>query len=153
MDCHNANDSFFGLFGVINANVHSLTEDGSCAAALSGDPKLTALTLVAGAWVQAPAADSPAIDAGDNATCLAVDQRQATRPQGNGCDVGAVELISNTPTPTPTLTLTPPLTPTASPTSTVEPGTPTATPTNVPDTTAVPTPNPLYLPLIQKPSQ
>lgn len=158
LDCHNANDPFFGLFGVINANVHNLTEDGSCAAALSGDPKLTALALVDGAWVQAPAADSSAIDAGDNATCLAVDQRQATRPQGNGCDVGAVELITTAPTPTATLTVTPlptgtvaPTAPTATPTFTAD--VPTATPTKLPDPTAVPTPNPLYLPLIQRAGQ
>ena len=39
---------------------------------------------------------SPAIDAGT--TCTATDQRGASRPQGNACDIGAVEtlVVSNT---------------------------------------------------------
>ena len=60
-------------------------------AAFSGDPKLDALTLVDGVLVHPLAADSPAIDVGDGASCLAVDQRNAPRPQGNGCEAGAVE--------------------------------------------------------------
>ncbi|MCO5186064.1 MAG: right-handed parallel beta-helix repeat-containing protein [Anaerolineae bacterium] len=34
---------------------------------------------------------SNAIDAGDNATCEATDQRGMSRPFGDGCDIGAVE--------------------------------------------------------------
>lgn len=90
-DCHNANDPFFGLVGVIAANVRSLTEDGSCGAALSGDPKLAALAVSNGVLVHEPASDSPALDAGESSQCLAVDQRNALRPQGAGCDIGAVE--------------------------------------------------------------
>ena len=37
-------------------------------------------------------ASSPAIDAGDNATCLSTDQRGVTRPQGAACDIGAYEV-------------------------------------------------------------
>jgi hypothetical protein len=37
-------------------------------------------------------ADSPAIDAADSASCPATDQRGVSRPQGNGCDIGAFEL-------------------------------------------------------------
>ena len=51
-----------------------------------------------GGWTQtmAPGAGSPAIDAGDDATCAASpvngqDQRGVTRPQGLHCDIGAVE--------------------------------------------------------------
>lgn len=91
-DCLNANDAFFGLVGVIAANVRNLTEDGSCGAALSGDPKLALLAAVDGVLVHVPAADSPVLNAGDNATCLAVDQRQAPRAQGAGCELGAVEV-------------------------------------------------------------
>lgn len=156
LDCHNATDAFFGLFGVINANVGSLTEDGSCAAALSGDPKLTPLALVDGVLAHQVAADSPAIDAGASATCLAVDQRQITRPQGNGCDVGAIELLTNNNTATPTATTPPPTAtidpgaPTATPTP--SPTAPTVTPTSTPVATTVPTLTPklLYLPVIQK---
>jgi hypothetical protein len=49
---------------------------------------------------------SPAIDAGDAASCPATDQRGATRPQGNGCDLGAYE--SSAPTAKPTITYTDP---------------------------------------------
>lgn len=54
-----------------------------------------------------PAASSPAIDA--DAACAAggADQRGAPRPQGAGCDAGAVELPATTPTP-PSVAGTPP---------------------------------------------
>ncbi len=35
---------------------------------------------------------SPAFNTGDNAACLATDQRGVTRPQGAGCDIGAYEV-------------------------------------------------------------
>ncbi len=35
---------------------------------------------------------SPAIDAGDDASCPATDQRGVTRPQGSRCDIGAFEV-------------------------------------------------------------
>lgn len=41
---------------------------------------------------QMPLAGSPAIDAGDSATCATSDQRGVARPQGGACDIGAVEL-------------------------------------------------------------
>lgn len=37
-------------------------------------------------------AGSPAIDAGDIATCATTDQRGNPRPEGNSCDIGAYEL-------------------------------------------------------------
>jgi len=36
-------------------------------------------------------AGSPAIDAGNNATCASTDQRGVKRPQGPHCDMGAYE--------------------------------------------------------------
>ncbi|MBX3000340.1 MAG: hypothetical protein KF893_17585 [Caldilineaceae bacterium] len=42
-------------------------------------------------WTHALQADSPAIDAGNNANCPATDQRGVTRPQGLACDIGAYE--------------------------------------------------------------
>ena len=48
----------------------------------NGGPTLTHALLVG----------SPAIDAADGAVCPTVDQRGVSRPQGSGCDVGAVEL-------------------------------------------------------------
>jgi hypothetical protein len=41
---------------------------------------------------QMPLAGSPAIDAGDPATCPTTDQRGVARPQAGGCDIGAVEV-------------------------------------------------------------
>jgi hypothetical protein len=35
---------------------------------------------------------SPAINAGNNATCPTTDQRGVTRPQGGVCDIGAFEV-------------------------------------------------------------
>ena len=45
-----------------------------------------------GRWASWPG--QPAIDAGDNATCLATDQRGVNRPQPSGgvCDIGAFEV-------------------------------------------------------------
>jgi predicted outer membrane repeat protein len=36
---------------------------------------------------------SPAVGAGNNATCPAADQRGVARPQGASCDIGAFELV------------------------------------------------------------
>ena len=38
--------------------------------------------------------NSPAIDAGNPATCLLTDQRGVMRPQGAGCDIGAFEYMA-----------------------------------------------------------
>jgi hypothetical protein len=45
----------------------------------------------------APAAGSPAIDAGADAACPATDQRGVPRPQGAHCDIGAVEYEAGAP--------------------------------------------------------
>ena len=85
--------------GTINPNLNNLIEDGTCntVSAINlktGDPQLIGLqpngtfALLDG---------SPAIDTGDNSTCLAIDQRGKPRPiDGNNdgsviCDIGAVE--------------------------------------------------------------
>jgi CSLREA domain-containing protein len=76
---------------------------------------------------------SPALGAADDALCTPTDQRGVSRPQGDGCDIGAFEsgLTAATPTPTPAPTLAPTATPTPSP---------TLTPT--PPPSPVPTPGP-----------
>ncbi len=43
--------------------------------------------------------NSPAVDAGDSSTCLVDDQRSVSRPQLNGCDLGAYEFITLTESP------------------------------------------------------
>jgi predicted outer membrane repeat protein len=96
---------------------------------------------------------SPAVGAGENATCAATDQRGVPRPQDMLCDMGAFEAqlteLTATPSLTPTasatiaetLTPTPTVTPTATSTPTQTVGasptlTKTPTPTNT--STAVP---------------
>jgi hypothetical protein len=59
---------------------------------LDVDPLLGALADNLGATsTMLPAAGSPAIDAGNDASCPATDQRGVVRPQGAHCDIGAVE--------------------------------------------------------------
>jgi hypothetical protein len=75
---------------------HNLIGDGACIAPQIGDlqntdPKLLPLPLAGGALAYAPAAGSPAIDAGDNDGCPTFDLRSYPRPIGGVCDIGAVE--------------------------------------------------------------
>jgi CSLREA domain-containing protein len=56
------------------------------------DPQLGPLATPGGATPShTPIAGSPAINAGDNATCAPFDQRNLARPQGPTCDIGAIE--------------------------------------------------------------
>jgi hypothetical protein len=73
---------------------------GSASGSMSStDPLLGTLTDNGGpTQTFALLAGSPAIDAGDDATCSAapvngLDQRGVTRPQGAHCDIGAFELV------------------------------------------------------------
>ena len=85
-------------FGTINTNIHNLVEDGSCSASLSGDPNLGPLADNGGSTqTMALLPTSPAINAGDNDTCEATDQRGISRPQGAQCDIGAFEYIGDNP--------------------------------------------------------
>lgn len=89
-DCYNS--------GTITPLTSNLVEDGSCAvlAAFTGDPKLASAT--GNPQVLPIAADSPAVDAGQNPACAGRDQRGTGRPlDGNAdgyaiCDLGAFEL-------------------------------------------------------------
>ena len=74
------------------------TVSGSTTGNIGGDPLLEPLALNGGATLNhALAVNSPALDAGNNAVCAAVDQRGAFRPlDGDGvggaiCDMGAFE--------------------------------------------------------------
>ena len=71
---------------------------------LNADPLLGALTNNGGfTQTMALGASSPAIDAGDNASCPSTDQRGTARPQGSQCDIGAYEVGELDTTP-PTVT-------------------------------------------------
>jgi len=71
------------------AVANSLIADGSCDAELSCDPMLGDLSADGGYHPLLP--DSPAIDAADPAHCTATDQLGTPRPQGEACDIGAIE--------------------------------------------------------------
>jgi hypothetical protein len=100
-------DCAFGTVTLDVAGKHNLDSDGTCELnGLAGDlpntdPMLDALLWNGGATLNhVPQRGSPVIDAGDNATCEAVDQRGAPRPldgDGSGgtdvCDIGAVEVL------------------------------------------------------------
>ncbi len=86
---------------------HNLDSDGTCNLDPSNgslpntDPMLGTLQDNGGpTWTQALLWGSPAIDAGDNSTCPATDQRGVPRPldgDGDGlavCDMGAFELVA-----------------------------------------------------------
>ncbi len=76
----------------IMTNVNNLIEHSNCSPALSGDPKLGPLVDNGGSTqTLALLPGSPAINAGDNTTCPATDQRGLTRPQGSHCDIGGYE--------------------------------------------------------------
>jgi hypothetical protein len=81
---------------------HNLFDDPSCNVSttnnISGPPLLGPLQNNGGfSLTHLPDFNSPVIDAGDNLTCPASDQRGLRRPidkRGNGaiCDIGAVEV-------------------------------------------------------------
>jgi len=92
----------------VTSNGHNLDSDDTCGLAGTGDqsgvdPLLAALALNAPGSTETHAlpAESPAVDAGDDAACPATDQRGVDRPQdgdegGAGtavCDIGAYELV------------------------------------------------------------
>ncbi len=103
----------FAPGGTVITGSHNLDGGTSCGwGAGSGnlqnsDPLLGSLADNGGpTQTMALQAGSPALDAGDDATCApspvsGVDQRGIARPQGAHCDMGAYEVVPPTPTPTP----------------------------------------------------
>ena len=83
-DCFNA--------GTIATNTNNLVENGSCSAALSGDPKLGPLASNGGpTQTFALLTGSPAINAGTSTGAPITDQRGVARPQAGTIDIGAYE--------------------------------------------------------------
>ncbi len=85
-------------------HIGNLSSDGSCADKPSDNPLLEDLT---GSPAYYPLRDrSPAVDYADPKFCLETDQLGTPRPQGGGCDIGAIEsrgAIAAEPTPVPPL--------------------------------------------------
>lgn len=77
---------------------HSLIQGGcpggaTCSVIVTSDPLLGSLADNGGfTRTLLPAPGSAAIDAGNDASCTAQDQRGIQRPQGWHCDIGAVEV-------------------------------------------------------------
>jgi CSLREA domain-containing protein len=103
--------------GTVTSLGYNIANSGSCPLYAVGDQINTAVTLGplqhngGPNFTRAISSSSDAFDAGDDATCAAVDQRDVARPQAMHCDVGAFELEargkSESATNTPTLEITP----------------------------------------------
>ncbi len=90
-DCYSHN-------GLVATSVKTLIEDNAASPYQCGspfldeDPKLGSLADNGGSTqTLALLPGSPAIDAGDDASCPDTDQRGVTRPQGSHCDIGSYE--------------------------------------------------------------
>ncbi|MEJ2568899.1 MAG: choice-of-anchor Q domain-containing protein [Anaerolineales bacterium] len=106
-----------------SSNGYNVENENSCGFIESSDlvdtnPLLAPLGLNGGnSLTHLLSPGSPAIDSGDPDKCTAQDQRGVSRPQGAGCDRGAVEMEGITPTPVPTEVPTPTPTPAPIPAS------------------------------------
>ena len=82
--------------GELKRNIGNFIQDGSCSPAVRGNPMLGELVVpVDGSPAYFPLlAGSPAIDAADDDYCPATDQIGVARPQGAGCDIGAIEYVA-----------------------------------------------------------
>ncbi len=90
--------------GVVSSQGYNLEPGTSCGLGAAGDrnadPALGPLADNGGPTdTMAIAATSPAFDAGSDAGCPAIDQRNVSRLHGRACDVGAFELAAPRPAP------------------------------------------------------
>ncbi len=69
----------------------NLIEDGSCKPELTGNPRFAGFSLAP--LYLTLRASSPAIDSADTRFCPPTDQLGNPRPQGAGCDLGAIEYM------------------------------------------------------------
>jgi hypothetical protein len=100
LDGNTGTGCFVAPFGsgvvTLTSGGNNVFTDGTCAPVASDQVVATAALgpLAANGGhtlTHLPAAGSPAIDTANPARCPATDQRGVARPQGGGCDVGAVE--------------------------------------------------------------
>ncbi|MFK5970718.1 MAG: choice-of-anchor Q domain-containing protein [Candidatus Marithrix sp.] len=86
VDCKNTATLSISTNNLIESN------NGCGTPILTADPMLSSLTDNGGdTQTMALLPGSPAINAGDNTTCEATDQRRETRPKHTTCDIGAYE--------------------------------------------------------------
>ncbi|GAB4527804.1 MAG: hypothetical protein OHK0046_45950 [Anaerolineae bacterium] len=95
------NNAVSDCAGVMNSNGYNLVENVSISCVITGetvgnilgqDPQLEVLTPFSYEGSTHPLlVASPAINAGNNATCETTDQRGIPRPVGPACDIGAFE--------------------------------------------------------------
>lgn len=86
--------------GGLDETAGNLSLDGTCAQLPYGEDLL--LGDLTGSPGHYPLLDfSPAVDAGDEEFCLGSDQIGTARPQGDGCDIGAIEATNAQPKPPP----------------------------------------------------
>ncbi len=94
----NAMPGFYNTGGAQPTISASIVQGGcpataTCTDVQDADPLLGALADNGGfGQTMLPGTGSAAIDTGDSAACPATDQRGVPRPQGAGCDIGAVEV-------------------------------------------------------------
>ena len=131
-----------GLTGILTSQGHNVESGQTCGLDMDGDqPGVDAMLGPLAdnggpTFTHALLQGSPAIDAGEDAVCPAVDQRGIARPQGDACDAGAYESPFTAPSPTgsatPSSSATPTtsasITPSIDPSDTVPPATATASP-------------------------
>ena len=98
--------------GTVITATYNLDSDGSCGLIGSGNisgtnPALGPLANNGGdTWTYLPTDTSVGVDAIPAANCLTSgDQRGVSRPQGGGCDMGAVEVEASAPPVSPILTI------------------------------------------------
>ena len=87
-----------GAVGISDSIVQGGCPSGAtCTDVVDSDPVLGTLRNNGGfTKTEAPGANSSAIDYGDDLTCPEKDQRGLARPQGDHCDIGAVEVRTMT---------------------------------------------------------
>lgn len=88
-----SNSACYGT--ITTGGAPNLASDTSCAFSRRADPLLGGLQDNGGpTQTRALLPGSPALDAGDDATCLPTDQRGSPRPRGEACDLGAYEALA-----------------------------------------------------------
>ena len=85
-------DTYGGVLSISDSVLHACLNVDICNNIITNDPLLGSLQYNGG-YTMTLVPSGSALDAGNDGTCLATDQRGVSRPQGSHCDVGAVEVV------------------------------------------------------------